>query len=161
MRNPEIWTKEDALRFIDTCMIWIGPGFNPDTPMADYVVLGTKQQVSTFTPEDAAANQVMLDKAFELLGDDIYQAGMELGYKLGYYPRPEPYSPIVPQMPSVAVLFGQEAIDDYNETGDAHAAAEKHHGAIEAYEFETEPEKQAFIYGLSEACHWDSNCLID
>jgi hypothetical protein len=161
MKNTRYWNEDDAKAFVKSCLIWIGPGFHPDTPMEDYVVLRTNQQVSVFTTEDAAANQVMLDKAFELLGDDIYEAGMELGYKLGYYPRPEPYSPIVPQMPSVAVLFGQEAIEDYNENGDAHAAAEKHHGAIEAYEFETEAEKQAFIYGLSEACHWDSNCLID
>ena len=158
MKNTRYWNEDDAKAFVKSCLIWIGPGFHPDTEMKSYTYENGHYMLSI---EDAAINQEKLNAACDLLGDDIYEIGMEFGRQLGYYPAPEPCSPIVAQMPSVAVLFGQEAIDDYNETGDAHAAAEKYHGAIEAYEFETEAEKQAFIYGLSEACHWDSNCLID
>jgi len=86
MKNVSNWKKEDAVSFIECCMIWIGMGFHPDTPMNGYV---DGDGFPTFTVGDAMHNQTKLDKAFELLGDDIYEVGMELGYKLGYYPRPD------------------------------------------------------------------------
>lgn len=67
MKNVSRWTKEDAESFLVQCLMVIGPGFHPDTHMADY-----KQQHSLymlFTEQEVEENQAKIEKAFELLGE--------------------------------------------------------------------------------------------
>lgn len=150
MKSVKNWTKEDAVSFIESCMIWIGAGFHPDTAMNEYVVLGTNQEVPTFTPEEAAMNQEKLDKAFELLGESIYECGMELGYKLGYYPAP------APEKVMVTVLFGEEAIHDFNQADladyedidDLLEKVTQETGMCGTFSFESQGEADAFMRGV-------------
>jgi len=108
MKSTQNWTKEDAVSFIECCMIWIGAGFHPDTQMNDYV---DGDGLPAFTDDEARDNQEKLDKAFELLGEDIYECGMELGYKLGYYPRPKDEEAIVQAIEEVkAHIVGDKHI---------------------------------------------------
>ncbi len=141
MKNVSNWKKEDAVSFIECCMIWIGAGFHPDTPMNGYL--------ASFTDDEARENQTKLDKAFELLGDDIYECGMELGYKLGYYPRPDD------QKFKLTVLFGENAIERFEEMGSRKWKTEtkldkatEEDGQYDSFEFDTEDEMKAFIQGM-------------
>jgi hypothetical protein len=104
MKSVKNFTSADAVCFIESCMIWIGAGFHPDTPMSQYVTLGKDGQ-PTFTPNEVIYNQERLNKAFELLGDDIYECGMEIGYKLGYYPRPDDHDKDASDLEIIRMAF--------------------------------------------------------
>lgn len=148
MKSVKNWTKEDAVSFIEACMIWIGEGFHPDTPMADYVALGNGQP--TFTSNEAVYNQERLNRAFELLGDDIYECGMELGRKLGYYPAPDP------EKVTLYVIYGNSAAERFEEM-DANDPIEgrldmacEEDGEWKEFTFDTQAELDSFIKGMDE-----------
>jgi hypothetical protein len=84
-----ILTREDAENFIKGCIIWIGPGFHPDTQMAEYETPAGDQ---LFSISRAFENQAKLNACFKLLGNDIYIVGNDLLVKLGYAPAIEPDS---------------------------------------------------------------------
>jgi hypothetical protein len=148
MKSTQNWTKEDAVSFIEGCMIWIGAGFHPDTDMKGYV---NAFGFTIFSEEDAAMNQKKLNLAFELLGDDIYEVGMELGYKLGYYPRPDD------QKVKLTVLFGEDAINEF-ESMDANIDLEERLdmaiedcGTWDVKTFDTQAEADAYTKGLFDS----------
>lgn len=67
MRKPKHWEKRDAEKFLVGCLIWIGPGFHPDTRMDGYV----KEDGSpTFTAKEAALNQLKMERARELIDEE-------------------------------------------------------------------------------------------
>jgi hypothetical protein len=83
MRSLNNWNKADAENFIRGCIVWIGPAFHPDTPMADYI----GKDGAIFTPNDAYMNQCKLEKALDILGDDIYGIGLDMSQTMGFAPR--------------------------------------------------------------------------
>ncbi len=86
MKRTKNWTKQDAEAFIIGCLVWIGPGFHPDTPMIDYV---TGDGNLTFNASEARINQVKMNMAWELLGESIYDILTEWGIKMGLQPAME------------------------------------------------------------------------
>ena len=74
----------------------LGAGFHPDTPFDNpdhwYVNYDTGQP--TFADQHQRARlQSQLERCFQVCeqsGHDIYEQGLELGRKLGYYPAIEP-----------------------------------------------------------------------
>lgn len=82
-----ITTRQDAINFIHGCILWIGPGFHPDYPMSDYDVVDTG--LPTFSKGEAKMNQSKLDRCHKLLGDDVYEVGMEFMARMGYVPAPD------------------------------------------------------------------------
>lgn len=69
-------TTQTARQFLAHCIDLLGSGFHPDTPFTDYVGLYHGQRV--FSDEAAANLQTRLDAAFEVLGEDVYEVGLEL-----------------------------------------------------------------------------------
>ena len=163
MENISINTMADVRSFMYYLIVELdlGAGFHPDTPFDNpdhwYVNYDTGQP--TFADQHQRARlQSQLERCFQVCeqsGHDIYEQGLELGRKLGYYPAPDDQSQVV------AVLFGADAIDAYNEDGDIEGAVNRNHGNYEEYEFATKAEADAFIQGLEAANDWDANCLID
>ena len=157
MENLAINTMADVRSFFFYLMeeTRIGASFHPDTPMPDYT---DRHGNPVFGREGCEAMQTKIERCFDVCeqsGHDIYEQGLELGRKLGYYPAPDDQSQVV------AVLFGADAIDAYNEDGDIEGAVNRNHGNYEEYEFATKAEADAFIQGLEAANDWDANCLID
>lgn len=68
-------TVEDAQGLVRWCVENIGLGYHPDTPFEEYI---TREQEVSFKLEIAARLNELHDRAFELLGDSIYETGMEL-----------------------------------------------------------------------------------
>ncbi len=156
MENLQINTMADVRCFFYYLMEerGLGGGFHADTPIVDY---NGKDGLPVFW-NGCQELQSQLDRCFEVCQElryDIYEVGLELGRKLGYYPAPDDQSQVV------AVLFGADAIDAYNEDGDIEGAVNRNHGNYEEYEFATKAEADAFIQGLEAANYWDANCLID
>ena len=64
----EIWELEvvdrnSAVRFIRLCVQEIGPGFHPDTPASDYIVIETGQAL--FDDSASGKLETLLERAFD------------------------------------------------------------------------------------------------
>lgn len=80
-----ITTRQDAINFIHGCILFIGPGFHPDTPMGGYV---TGNDFPLLNTGAAIHYTHLLADCHDMLGEDIYQVGLGLMQKLGYAPAP-------------------------------------------------------------------------
>ncbi len=70
--------RKDAESFIRACVQLIGMGFHPDTPFLNY----TKRDGSPiFSEETAAKYQQNLEEAFAILGDGVYEVGLDEMHK--------------------------------------------------------------------------------
>lgn len=81
-----ITTREDAINFIHGCILFIGPGFHPDTPMVGYDFAGSGPML---TQSAQVYYQDRLDECHEILGESIYDVGLEFMQKLGDAPAIE------------------------------------------------------------------------
>lgn len=68
-------TPNEAVEVLEWCARNIGPGFHPDTPAHDYIVLATGEP--TLTDAEAIALNLALDEVFHLL-DDPYAVTNDL-----------------------------------------------------------------------------------
>lgn len=59
--------SNDAIEWLQEVTEWIGPGFHPDTPAADYSRSDNGEP--TFLPADATRLDFDLTACFKLLGD--------------------------------------------------------------------------------------------
>ena len=92
MENLAINTMADVRSFFFYLMeeTRIGASFHPDTPMPDYT---DRHGNPVFGREGCEAMQTKIERCFDVCeqsGHDIYEQGLELGRKLGYYPAIEP-----------------------------------------------------------------------
>lgn len=65
--------EELAKRCIVDLVNMIGPGFHPDDPAAEYVIAGKP----VFTTEEAAKIDALVEFTFSVLGDQVYETGLE------------------------------------------------------------------------------------
>jgi len=70
-----IITVEDAQQLVRWCVENIGLGYHPDTPFEEYI---NRERMASFDPKVAERLNGLHDRAFELLGDSIYETGMEI-----------------------------------------------------------------------------------
>lgn len=70
----------DAVQFLQASILWIGTGFHPDTPMATYT---DETGNYVFPAGKAAKNQIKLDQCHQVLGEGIYEIGLELLRRYG------------------------------------------------------------------------------
>lgn len=80
-----ITTVDDCRQLVQWCIREIGLGYHPDSDAADYVRLGHHAEfsgyVSTgeplFDAETAERLDALHDQAFELIGDEVYEMGVD------------------------------------------------------------------------------------
>jgi len=83
--EDSIHDRSSATKFIEWCVREIGPGFHPDTPFSDYVLIGTNERA--FDGDEVAHLNDLLDRAFEFV--DPYEIGLsEQQNALGTEPGP-------------------------------------------------------------------------
>lgn len=70
--SPE--SRKEAVCWVRTVSREVGLGFHPDTPASEYVNLNT--DLPTFSTTEAKAFDEARDRAFDLLGEHIYQFGL-------------------------------------------------------------------------------------
>ena len=63
-----------------------GLNFHPDTPFSDYIAYADDKP--TYTPEQCAERERLLDQCFDLAGDGIYEIGRERQFELLGLPSP-------------------------------------------------------------------------
>ena len=91
MENISINTMADVRCFFYYLIVEmeLGAGFHPDTPIEDYT-----NEDGSFTFENGVVDlQCQLDRCYQVclsFNEDIYEVGLALGRKLGYYPAIEP-----------------------------------------------------------------------
>ena len=80
-----ITNRTEVAQFANYLVNGLNINFHPDTPFEDYIEIGT--QVSTFTPEDAAIGNRLMDECFAVCDkdeDEIYDImGKYLFERLG------------------------------------------------------------------------------
>ncbi len=163
MEKLEINTMADVRSFFYYLMVEmeLGAGFHPDTPIDDYT---NADGSSYWGGHPQPTLQKQLDRCFEVVEDadgDIYECGMELGRKLGYYPRPDD------EKQSVTLLFGQDAISEFEDM-DANInlderleAATAESGMCNTFSFDTKQEMDAFMQGIDAMDGWMNVLQID
>jgi hypothetical protein len=75
-----IETRDDALAFIKWCVIGLGTGYHPDTPMRDYD--------PPFSPEESARLEVLRVRTAELLAEHLYAIALRMAgwtWREGWY----------------------------------------------------------------------------
>jgi hypothetical protein len=78
--NATLVNRQDAIAWVQKAALELGLGFHPDTPAAEYVNTETNQP--TFTAAEAVAFDAVREKAFDLLGDSIYDYGLSIQQRL-------------------------------------------------------------------------------
>lgn len=73
-------SRHQAEGFVRSLVRWVGPGFHPDTDFNDYAIVdaGTR----SFTPSQASRLNAELDRAFAVLGDDLYDIAAPVQHAL-------------------------------------------------------------------------------
>lgn len=83
----QIETPVDVQNFINYLLLEEKLNFHPDTPFSDYVAYVDNKP--TYTPDQCAERECLLDQCFALVGDAIYDVGFELQCELIGLPPPE------------------------------------------------------------------------
>jgi hypothetical protein len=81
-----IETLEDAENFVHYLLLEERLNFHPDTPFSDYIC--SADGSPTYTPEQCAERERLLDRCFAIAGDGIYAIGLELQFELLGLPSP-------------------------------------------------------------------------
>ena len=81
--NTPIKNKQDVIDFFDYLYVDRQLSFHPDDDFSDYVNLETKKPA--FTKAEVPLLNKRMKEAFAVLGDDIYEVGMDRLFK--HYPE--------------------------------------------------------------------------
>ncbi|MGH7130345.1 MAG: hypothetical protein ACREJO_00150 [Phycisphaerales bacterium] len=71
--SAKLTTTTEAIKWLRRATHEIGPGFHPDTPASDYVAAASGMPL--FGAQDAEAFDANIGRAFELLGEEVYEYG--------------------------------------------------------------------------------------
>lgn len=75
-----ITNRKEVAQFADYLVNGLNINFHPDTPFEDYIEYDTKQ--STFTPEESAIGNRLMDECFEICDKDENEVYVIMGKPL-------------------------------------------------------------------------------
>ena len=77
MKLPNVIRSEDSIRAFFTYLVQEeNLNFHPDTPFSDYINYEDKSP--TFTPEECAIRDRLMNQCFAVAGDRVYDIGLEV-----------------------------------------------------------------------------------